>query len=109
MTPQWPPPRPLRVNRMQRFLLFLLNDTEFDLKITLSILNGERRISLRHNILAHNIITDDIPQLNILPLEGIQDFLRFTSMKSISQEPINKNSVIPRGLDHDPYICTNSC
>ena len=49
------------------------------------------------------------PQLNILPLEGIQDFLRFTSMKSISQEPINKNSVIPRGLDHDPYICTNSC
>ena len=48
-------------------------------------------------------------QLNILPLEGIQDFLRFTSMKSISQEPINKNSVIPRGLDHDPYICTNSC
>jgi len=49
------------------------------------------------------------PQLNILPLEGIQDFLRFTSMKSISQEPINKNSIIPRGLDHDPYICTNSC
>ena len=50
-----------------------------------------------------------VSQLNILPLEGIQDFLRFTSMKSISQEPINKNSVIPRGLDHDPYICTNSC
>jgi len=44
MTPKWPPPpRPLRVNRMQRFLLFLLNDTEFDLKITLSILNPANR------------------------------------------------------------------
>ena len=48
-------------------------------------------------------------QLYILPLENIQDFLRFTSMKWISQEPIYFYSVIPRGLDHDPYICTTSC
>ena len=31
---------------------------------------------------------DYTTQLYILPLENIQDFLRFTSMKWISQEPI---------------------
>ena len=48
-----------------------------------------------------------VTALYILPLDNNQDFLRFTSMKCISQEPFFW-SVIHMGHDHNPYMCTNS-